>query len=119
MQAIRKNNGAQPIGKAIGFGTQQTAYALRGTLGVVKNVGVGLGVIGLFGTAAQYNSGQIGGGEASLDIIMGGVGFIPGYGWIASGAYTVTKPVSKGMMEGVRGYTNTHQGDGIIWHLDH
>ncbi|GIV29550.1 MAG: hypothetical protein KatS3mg028_0616 [Bacteroidia bacterium] len=46
IQAMRQNNGAQTIGKALGFGTQQTAQALRSTLGVVSKVGKGLGVVG-------------------------------------------------------------------------
>ncbi len=46
IQAVRQGNGAQNIGRAIGFGTQQTAQALRGTLGVVSKVGKGFGVAG-------------------------------------------------------------------------
>lgn len=43
---------------------------------------------------AEYQSGQIGGREASLDLLMGGVGFIPVGGWIVSGTYfLIAKPL--------------------------
>ena len=45
-QYLRQNNAAQAIGRSLGFGTQQTANALRGTLGVVSKVGKSLGVAG-------------------------------------------------------------------------
>ena len=46
LHEARQNNGAQTIGRALGFGAQRTAQALRGTLGVVSKVGKGLGVAG-------------------------------------------------------------------------
>lgn len=47
-----------------------------------------MGGVGIFMTVAEINSGQkslI--GEGGLDLIMGSVAFIPGGGWIVSGAY--------------------------------
>jgi RHS repeat-associated protein len=46
LQSIRQSNGAQVIGRTIGFGTQQTAKALRGTLGAVSKAGKILGAVG-------------------------------------------------------------------------
>jgi len=67
---------------------------LQTTGSIFKGASVGLGAIGLVGTAAQYYSGQINGAEASLDLIMEGVGFFPGYGWAISGAYfLIAKPL--------------------------
>lgn len=50
IQAIRQNNGAQAIGRFLGFGTQRTAAALKGTLSTVSKVG---GAIGAFGYELQ------------------------------------------------------------------
>ena len=46
LQAIRKINGAKTIGRTLGFGTQQSAKALKGTLGLVSEVGKKLGIAG-------------------------------------------------------------------------
>jgi len=61
---------------------------LQTTGRVLKGTGVALGVAGIGMTAYEIGTGQknlI--GEGGLDLIMGGVGFIPGGGWIVSGAY--------------------------------
>ena len=79
------------------FANLSTATKVLQTTGsVLKVAGATLGVVGMVGTLAQYESGQIGGGEASLDLIMGGVGFIPGGGWTVSGTYfLIAKPLYK------------------------
>jgi RHS repeat-associated protein len=67
---------------------------LQTTGTVLKGTGFAFGVLGMVGTVAQYQTGQISGAEASLDLVMGGVGFIPGWGWAASGAYfLIAKPL--------------------------
>ena len=67
---------------------------LQTTGTVLKCAGVGLGAVGMVGTVVQYETGQISGAEATLDLVMGGVGFIPGYGWAVSGAYfLIAKPL--------------------------
>jgi len=61
---------------------------LEATGTTLKVAGVGLGVVGIGMSAYEIGTGQknlI--GEGGLDLIMGGVGFIPGGGWIVSGAY--------------------------------
>jgi len=70
----------------------------RARLGQIANGlkvgGVVLGVIGMYGTYTEIRDGKknlI--GEGGLDLIMGGVGFIPGGGWIVSGAYFGGKAV--------------------------
>ncbi|HRH63006.1 MAG TPA: hypothetical protein PLI68_06745, partial [Bacteroidia bacterium] len=77
------------------IGNISTATKVLQTTGsVLKVAGATLGVVGMVGTVAQYNAGQISGAEASLDLIMGGVGFIPGGGWIVSGTYfLIAKPL--------------------------
>jgi len=65
-----------------------SAKALQVTGNVLKGTGVALGVVGVGLTVYDISTGQknlI--GEGGLDLIMGGVGFIPGGGWIVSGAY--------------------------------
>ena len=69
LQAMRNGNAAQVISRATGFGTQQTAQALRGTLGVVSKVGKGLGVAGYGLQVATtgyklYNGQSVGTAEA-------------------------------------------------------
>ncbi|PWG77919.1 hypothetical protein [Pararcticibacter amylolyticus] len=56
IQAVRQNNGAQTIGRFLGFGTQRTAAALRGTLGQVSKLGKQLGTAGMILSAATYGS---------------------------------------------------------------
>ena len=56
-----------------------------------KGLGSTLGAIGMIGTYAQYSSGEIGGSEATADIIMGAIGFVPGWGWAVSGGYFLGK----------------------------
>jgi hypothetical protein len=46
IQAIRHNNGPQAIGRFMGFGTQRTAQALKGTLGALSKAGKYLGAAG-------------------------------------------------------------------------
>ncbi|MBK7735171.1 MAG: hypothetical protein IPI36_08055 [Chitinophagaceae bacterium] len=61
---------------------------LNNTAGVLKWGGRALGVAGIVGTGIEiYNGEKSLIGEGGLDLIMGGVGFIPGGGWIVSGAY--------------------------------
>lgn len=60
--------------------------------GFVKNVAKGLKVggvvLGVGMTTAEIITGQKSlVGEGGLDLIMGGVAFIPGGDWVASGAY--------------------------------
>jgi hypothetical protein len=56
LQLARQNQGAKEIGKAIGFGTQRVAEALKETLQAVSKVGKGLGFVGygLQGGVAIY-----------------------------------------------------------------
>jgi hypothetical protein len=86
---------------------------------ILRGSGYVFGALGALGTMAQYQTGQIGKSELTLDLIMGAAGFIPGAGWAISGAYFISKPVTVGMMQGIRSYNKTHQGDGLIYHLDH
>ncbi len=54
IQFIRQGNGAKTIGRALGFGTQHTAEALRGTLGAVSKVGKHLGTAGMILSILSY-----------------------------------------------------------------
>lgn len=60
--ALRQNNGAQLIGRTLGFGTQRTAHALSGTVGVVSKVGRGVGGVGYVlqfsSTGSKFVTGQ-------------------------------------------------------------
>lgn len=56
LKAIRRNNGPQVIGKYLGFGTQRTAKALKGTLGYVKTLGKHVGTAGMVLSAYSYGS---------------------------------------------------------------
>jgi hypothetical protein len=54
----------------------------------LKVGGVVLGAYGLYKTGEEiYNGKKSLIGEGGLDLIMGGVGFIPDGGWIISGLY--------------------------------
>ncbi|MBK7345352.1 MAG: hypothetical protein IPI98_00010 [Chitinophagaceae bacterium] len=73
-----------PIGKTFDVSRK----VLNNTAGVLKWGGRALGVAGIVGTGIEiYNGEKSLIGEGGLDLIMGGVGFIPGGGWIVSGAY--------------------------------
>lgn len=66
---------------------------------VVKGLGVVTGVVGLAGSAIQFGNATNNRekGEAIVDGAMGIVGFIPGGGWVVSGAYfLIVKPMFKG-----------------------
>jgi hypothetical protein len=87
IQAIRQNNGAQTIGRSLGFGTQRTAQALRGTLGVVSKVGKGLGIVGygfqFVSTGSKFVTGQTistaeGVGFGISTVLVGAVWFTAG-----------------------------------------
>ena len=96
LQALRLGNGAQIIGRAIGFGTQQTANALSGTLGVVSKVGKGLGVAGYALSAAsiglKYATGQ---SVSTAENVGFGISTgLVGAGWLLAG--TVGAPVVAG-----------------------
>jgi len=61
---------------------------VKGAANTLKVGGAVLGVVGVGMTGYEIYTGQkslI--GEGGLDLIMGGVAFIPGGGWIASGLY--------------------------------
>jgi RHS repeat-associated protein len=62
LQLTRQNQGAKEIGRAIGFGTQRVAEALKGTLERVSKVSKWLGVAGyglqLATTVYKYADGQ-------------------------------------------------------------
>ena len=61
---------------------------LNGTAQTLKVGGATFGFVGLGMTGYEIYSGQKGlVGEGGLDLIMGGVAFIPGGGWVVSGAY--------------------------------
>ena len=97
IQAISQANGAQTIGRAIGFGTQQTARALTGTLGIVSKVGQRLGILGygLQVTSAGYklyNGERVGTAEA---VGVGVSTVLVGAAWIAAG--TVAAPFVAGV----------------------
>ncbi|MFN8262259.1 MAG: hypothetical protein U0T07_01940 [Chitinophagales bacterium] len=59
---------------------------------VLGGIGIGMSFYGLGEGIIEGNNSKV--IENSLDIIMGGVGFIPGWGWAASGAYfLIAKPL--------------------------
>ncbi|MCC6515549.1 MAG: hypothetical protein IT275_04275, partial [Chitinophagales bacterium] len=59
---------------------------------VLGGIGIGMSFYSLGEGIVEGNNAKI--IENSLDIIMGGVGFIPGWGWAASGAYfLIAKPL--------------------------
>ncbi|GAA5030088.1 hypothetical protein GCM10011506_18930 [Marivirga lumbricoides] len=61
---------------------------LNGAANTLRVGGAVLGGVGVVMTGAEIISGQKSlVGEGGLDLIMGGVAFIPGGGWIVSGAY--------------------------------
>lgn len=84
IQALRETNGATKIGRELGFGTQQTAKALKGTLGAISKFGKGLGVVGyglqVTATGAKlYNGEKVGTAEAvglGLSTALIGVAYI-------------------------------------------
>ncbi len=65
IQAVRRNNGPKVIGRHLGFGTQRTAQALRGTLGHVGKLGKKLGIAGYLLSAASYGSSLAGNEKVS------------------------------------------------------
>lgn len=54
IQAVRRSNGAQKIGRFLGYGTQRTAAALRGTLSITKSIGAKFGTAGYVLSAISY-----------------------------------------------------------------
>ncbi|HRH01755.1 MAG TPA: hypothetical protein PLN13_01995 [Bacteroidia bacterium] len=87
LQAIRQGNGAQVIGRSLGFGTQQTAQALRGTLGVVSKVGKGLGVAG-YGLQVGVTGSKLLNGQSVGTAEVVGLGLstvLIGAAWFAAG----------------------------------
>ena len=96
LQAIRRNNGAQVLGRAMGFGTQQTAKALRGTVGIVSKAGKVLGAVGYGLQAATIGYKFINGQNISTSEKVGfGVSSaLVGAGAIAAG--TVAAPFVAG-----------------------
>lgn len=96
LQTISKNNGAQTIGRSLGFGTQRIAQALRGTLGIVSKVGKGIGFVGYglqFGTIFYKVSNNISISTAE-QVGMGISTVLVGAAWIATG--TVAAPFVAG-----------------------
>jgi len=78
------------------------AFTLRtSSLKVVKGLGITAAVCGGGISLIQYSQGEIGGGKLTVDMVMTGVAFIPGVGWIASGAYF--------MVDGIVGWENGMQ----------
>lgn len=71
IQLIRKSNGPQIIGRTLGFGTQRTAAALRGTLGIVGKVGKYLGVAGYAIQVATISYKVINGERVSTSQVVG------------------------------------------------
>ncbi len=68
------------------------AKGLKWGGGVLGGIGIGMSFYGLGEGIAQKDNAKI--LEKSLDIIMGGVGFIPAWGWAASGTYfLIAKPL--------------------------
>jgi RHS repeat-associated protein len=64
-----------------------TGFA-KGAANTLKVGGAALGIVGLGMTGYEIYTGEKSlVGEGGLDLIMGGVAFIPGGGWIVSGAY--------------------------------
>jgi hypothetical protein len=51
---LRQNNGAQVIGRSLGFGTQQTARALTGTVKTLGAWGKNLGTAGMVLSSVNY-----------------------------------------------------------------
>ncbi len=71
----------------VGGITTTTAFA-RNLSTTLKVGGAALGVVGAGMTIMEITSGQKNlVGEGGLDLVMGAVGFIPGWGWAASGLY--------------------------------
>ena len=61
---------------------------VRGMATSLKVGGAVVGGVGVVMTGVEiYNGNKNLIGEGGLDLIMGGVGFIPGGGWVASGLY--------------------------------
>jgi hypothetical protein len=67
---------------------------LQNTGTALKWGGRAFGAVGLVGTYAQWQTGEIGNTEATLDATFGAIGFLPGYGWAVSGTYfLIAKPL--------------------------
>jgi len=76
------------LNKVLIKGVPVSRSVLNGTAQTLKVGGAALGFVGLGMTGYEIYSGQKSlVGEGGLDLIMGGVAFIPGGGWIVSGAY--------------------------------
>jgi RHS repeat-associated protein len=56
VQLFQQNNGAQILGKSLGFGTQQTATSLRGTVNTLGNFGKNIGTVGMVFSSINYIS---------------------------------------------------------------
>lgn len=69
---------------------------LQNTGNVLKWGGRAFGAVGLIGTYAQWQTGEIGNTEATIDATFGAIGFCPVYGWAISGSYfLIAKPLYK------------------------
>lgn len=55
----------------------------------------GIGFSGQRFWEACQNDDGLGMLDSGIDVIMGGVGFVPGYGWAVSGGYFLLKPLVK------------------------
>ena len=58
-------------------------------LAVVKGVGVAAGFANIYISNKKRKRGEISNAKFVLDVVMVGVGFIPGWGWVVSGLYFI------------------------------
>ena len=72
-----------------GFNVNLNTKPLLRVLSVAKKFGIAGAVLGGASSMAKYRTGEIGGPRLAADLIMGGVGLLPGAGWIASGSYSI------------------------------
>jgi len=72
-----------------GFNINLNTKPLLKALSVAKKFGIAGAVLGGASSIAKFRTGEIGGPRLAADLIMGGVGLLPGAGWVVSGSYSL------------------------------
>jgi len=81
--------GNQYVDKFLVSNSKSTFQNYSQLLKGVKVAGVTLSIAGGIMSIYDYKSGKISSEKAALNMVMTGVGFVPGFGWIVSGAYAI------------------------------
>ena len=88
VSSVSKTTPTEVMFKVLGGSVYASTRFVSNATKVLKVGGAATGVLGVGMTGYEIYTGQKSlMGEGGLDLIMGGVAFIPGGGWIVSGAY--------------------------------